>query len=86
MKKRTIVMIAMMILAVSTAFGQIICTDEDAPNNRTETYGVMVPMENINTDQYQQLITPLGDGLLLLIGMGGAYLLLRKRLHKTVSA
>lgn len=78
-------MITMMILAVSTAFGQIIYTNEDGTNSRDSEFGVMVPMQNINTDQYQQSIVPLGDGLLLLVGMGGVFLL-RKRLQKTISA
>ena len=82
MKKRTISLIVTMILAVSTAFGQIIFTEEEqyAGNSRAvgSGIGVMVPMQNINTDQYKQSTVPLSGGLLLLAGLAGGYLLKKK--------
>ena len=83
MKKKTLMILVSMILAVSTAFGQIIYTNEDQYGNNRETeFGVMVPMQNINTDQYKEEVVPLGNGLLLLAGLAGGYLLKKKRSQK----
>lgn len=72
--------IAIMLLA-GFSFGQVILTEEDY-NQRVEGFDVMVPLQNINTDQYQQGLVPLGDGLLLLAALGGAYLLKGKTKEK----
>ena len=80
MKKRTIILLVSMILAGSTAFGQIIYTNEDQyGSNRENEFGVMVPMQNVNTDQFKEEVVPLGNGLLLLAGLAGGYLLKKKK-------
>ena len=79
MKKKLIAIVAVLFMTVGTAFSQVIITDEDFNHNRANTnpdFGVMVPMQNVNMDQWKQ--APLGSGLFLLAGLGAAYLL-RKR-------
>lgn len=80
MKKKATIIIAIMLLAVSTTFGQIIFTEEDQnANTRTSgNFGVMVPMQNTNVDQYMLGIVPVGSSLLLLSTLAGSYLLLKK--------
>lgn len=78
MKKKAIIIIATLFLGISSVFGQIIYTDEDATNNRTTTFGVMVPMQNTSIDQYKLEIVPLGGGLFLLAALSGGYLLKKK--------
>jgi len=78
MKKRIIVVAAVLLMAIGSSFGQIIYTSEDDPNQRDGQFGVMVPIQNANIDQYKLNEVPLGSGWLLLAGLGGAYLL-RKR-------
>ena len=79
MKKKLIAIVAVLLMTVGTAFSQVILTDEDFNHNRANAdpeFGVMVPMQNVNMDQWKQ--APLGTGVLLLAGLGTAYLL-RKR-------
>lgn len=83
MKKRFIFSIVIMLLAVSTAFGQIVLTAEDQGLNprvgsSSPELGVMVPMQNTNLDQYTEGLVPLGEGWLLLACLGGGYLLRKK--------
>jgi len=82
MKKRFVILMTMLFLSLSSAFGQIIYTDEDAgfnPRQTTQTneLGVMVPMQNSDMDQWK--FVPVGSGLALLTGMGGLYLLAKRR-------
>lgn len=85
MKKRTIVIITIILMAVQTSMGQIIYTSEDegthlrSGSTDVNSFGVMVPLQNSNLDQWKMEIVPLGDGLLLLVGLGGAYLLKKRR-------
>jgi hypothetical protein len=74
-------------LGFSPLFGQMILTDEDAGLNAragSDATGinVMVPLQNSNLDQWKTNVVPLADGLLLLAGLGGAYLLKKKRSKK----
>jgi len=81
MKKKLIAIVAALLLTVGTAFSQVILTDEDVNHNRAQkdpgTFGVMVPAEGWDMDQYKY--TPLGSGVLLLAGLGAAYLIKKKR-------
>lgn len=82
MKKRIINIIIVMLLTASVSFGQIVLTTEDQGYNPrlqggTE-FGVMVPMQNINLDQYTENLVPLGEGWLLLAFLGGAWALRNK--------
>ena len=85
MKKSIVIIItALLIGCFKPLSAQIIYTEEDAGlNPRAQAQGdfnVMVPMQGVSVDQWK--ITPLGNGFLLLAGMGGAYLLMRKRKEK----
>lgn len=72
---------AAMLMAVGTAFGQVIITDEDVNHNRAEqntsNIGVMVLSEGVNMDQWKN--APLGSGILLLAGLGAAYLVGKRK-------
>ena len=85
MKKSIVIIItALLIGCFKPLSAQIIYTEEDAGlNPRAQAQGdfnVMVPMQGVSLDQWK--ITPLGNGFLLLAGMGGAYLMMRKRKEK----
>lgn len=85
MKKSIVIIItAMLIGCFKPLSAQIIYTQEDAGlNPRAQAngnFGVMVPMQGVSVDQWK--ITPLGNGLLLLAGLGGAYLLSKRKKSK----
>ena len=81
MKKRMLTLMTVLLMAVGSAFAQVIITDEDVNHNRTgansSDFGVMVPMQNANMDQWTQ--APLGSGILLLAGLGAAYLVKKRK-------
>lgn len=84
MKKRTIIFLALLLLALGNSFGQIVYTSEDQGTHlrqQTESgaLGVMVPLQNANYDQFKLEMVPVGDGILLLLGLGGAYLLKKRK-------
>lgn len=85
MKKLCSILVIILSLNITPSFGQMILTEEDAGLNpragkSDPGFGVMVPVQNVYYDQWEYL--PLGDGLLLLAGLGGAYLLKKKREKK----
>ena len=81
MKKKLITLMTVLFVAVGSVFSQVIITDEDVNHNRLERdpaeFGVMVPGENMDIDQYKW--APLDGGMLLLAGLGAAYLLKKKK-------
>ena len=81
MKKRIIAIATVMMLAVVPAMSQVFMTDEELNGNRSnrdaDEIGVMVPMENSEMDQYK--FTPVGEGLLVLAGLAGAYLIGKRK-------
>lgn len=81
MKKRLITVIFTLFVMATTAIGQVIYLDEDVTNLRKgrdgEELGVMVPLQGQAYDQYE--FTPVGSGLLVLLGMGGAYLVAKRK-------
>ncbi len=81
MKKRIIILATAIMMAVAPAFGQIIITEEDANHNRAEqnnsNIGVMVLQEGVNYDQWKY--APLDGGVLLLAGLGVAYLMGKRK-------
>lgn len=84
MKKRTIALVTIILMAVQSVMGQIIYTEEDQGTHLREggskpAFGVMVPLQNVEYDQWKLEYVPIGDGLLLLVGLGGAYLLKKKK-------
>ena len=76
-----IVMVAMTLLVLlsGTAKAQIFLQDfdqtTDNPRVEADDYGLFIGQQGFDGDQY----LPLGDGVLLLVGLGGAYLLRKKK-------
>ena len=66
--------------AAAPVVGQVIITDGDVNHSRAEQdateISVMVPAQGQYYDQWK--VAPLGEGVLLLTGMGVAYLLKKK--------
>ena len=82
MKKRLLSIMAVALMAVGTAFGQIVIIDDEDPNHNRATrdgsdIGVMVPMQGVVVDQWKY--TPLDGGLFLLAGLGAAYLVGKRK-------
>lgn len=84
MKKRWITAIVTLFMAVTTAMGQVIYLDEDVNNLRQNRdpneLGVIIPLQDKPYDQYD--LVPVGEGMLLLIGLGGAYLAGKRKKEK----
>lgn len=79
MKKRIVTIILVMFMTIGAAMAQVfIMEDDECLNQRSRdgsiTFNVMVNSQNVTNDQF----IPLGEGVLLLSGMAGFYLL-RKR-------
>lgn len=81
MKKRVITAIFTLFMAGAPAIGQVIYLDEDITNLRKgkngNELGVMIPLQGQNYDQWEY--SPIGGGLLMLLGMGGAYLVAKRK-------
>ncbi len=80
MKKRIVTILLAMFMAAAPAVAQVFIMDDDEslnPRNGESgiTFNVMVNSQDVNHDQY----LPLGEGILLLSGMAGAYLLSRRK-------
>ena len=71
--KRTIIMVILMGLLSRSVKAQIIITDTDINHQRNELQGAppFIPELGVTHDQY----APLSQGLLVLSGLGGLYLL-----------
>ena len=81
MNKKMLTLMTVLLMAVGNAFAQVIITDEDVNHNRGtrdgDEIGVMVPMQNVNMDQWKY--APMGNGVLLLVGLGAAYLVGKRK-------
>jgi hypothetical protein len=81
MKKKMLTLMTVLMMAAGSAFAQVIITDEDVNHNRAtrdaEEFGVMVPMQKFDGDQWK--VAPLGNGILLLAGLGAAYLVKKRK-------
>ena len=79
MQKRIITIAAMLFLAVAPLRSQIFILSEEEMNTRATTevppLGVLVPNQDVPNDQF----VPLGEGVLLLAGMGGAFLVAKRK-------
>ena len=77
MKKRILTIVAVLTMAITPSMAQIFLDDDDY-NARCEyngDLGVIVPMQNDLHDQY----VPVGEGLMLLTGLGVVYLLGKRK-------
>lgn len=73
-----IVMVTLLVLLAGTAQAQIFLQDFDqteSPRAEADDYGLFIGFQGGDGDQY----LPLGDGLLVLMGLGGAYLLKNRK-------
>ena len=81
MKKRWITAIITLFMAVTTAMGQVIYLDEDVNNLRQSRdgneIGAIIPLQDKPYDQYD--LVPVGEGMLLLAGLGAAYLVGKRK-------
>ena len=75
--KKLIMTIAIATMLAAPAMAQVFLDDEVVNSNRatTEGPGAFVPEQNVTHDQY----TPVGEGILLLAGLAGAYLVGKRR-------
>ena len=76
----TIVIVVLLSLTTHTAYSQIFLMDFDQGENprdpvEVEGFWFVAPMDGQEVDQF----TPVGNGVLLLAGLGGAYLLTKKK-------
>lgn len=81
MKKRIITIVMSLFMAVMPAMAQVfIMEDDESLNPRNPdgniTFNVIVNSQDVNNDQY----LPLEEGVLLLSGLAGLYLM--KRRHR----
>ena len=80
MKKLILTVFVALFMAVAPAMSQVFITDEDAwdyvrtPQDAS-AIPVMVPEQDIKYDQF----IPVGNGVLLLVGMGAAYLVGKRK-------
>ena len=80
--KKLIAIIAALMLATAPAMSQVFIMDEDEYNNGRSTmseeqFGVMVPSQGVDYDQWK--FSPLGEGIVVLAGLAGAYLLGKRK-------
>ena len=79
MKKRILTIVAALTIAITPAMAQVFIDDDEWNDGRVRsdatTVGAMVPGQDLPIDQY----IPVGDGLLLLGGLGVAYLLGKRK-------
>jgi hypothetical protein len=79
MKKRVLTIVAALALAITPAVAQVFIDEDEMNENRgtmaTGGFGAMVPQQDVFFDQY----IPVGDGLLLLGGLGITYLLGKRK-------
>lgn len=78
--KKTVVLLTVLFMAVVPLKAQVFIADDEFEGMMRlaeSEYVLVVPQQASDADQY----TPIGNGVLLLAGLGGAYLL-RKRKKK----
>lgn len=77
LKKITLILV-LMLLTFGSVRAQLILNEDDAglsprSGRTTGEFSVMVPVQNLNYDQFTEEIVPLGEGFVLLLCMGGLY-------------
>ena len=78
--KKLIMTIAIATLMAVPVMAQIFLDDEDL-NNRagsSEVPGAIIPEQDVTYDQFQPYV-PVGEGILLLAGLAGAYLVGKRK-------
>ncbi len=80
MMKKIMILLTVVFLSVGPLKAQIFIADDEFEGmmrKNNPDFALVSPLQGFSSDQY----LPLGDGVLLLVGLGGAYLL-RKRNKK----
>ena len=80
MMKKIVVLLTVLFMAVVPMKAQVFIADDEFEGMMRKNdpdFALVSPIQGLSTDQF----TPIGNGLLLLAGLGGAYLL-RKRNKK----
>ena len=81
-KLKYILLIVVTILFVACpATAQVFIMDDEfegTMRQNTEDFGLIVPIEGLDSDQY----LPLGDGLLVLVVLSGEYLMKKRKKSK----
>lgn len=80
MKKRLITLLFTILITASSAMAQVFIMEDDGALNARDPEGgivfnVIVNSQDVSNDQF----LPLGEGVLLLSGLAGAYLMGKKR-------
>ena len=78
MMKKTVVLLTVLFMAVVPMKAQVFIADDEFEGmmRRVESdYVLVVPNQATDADQY----LPIGNGVLLLAGLGGAYLLTKRK-------
>ena len=81
MMKKIMVLLTVFVLAVGPLKAQIFIADDEFEGMMRKSdpdYILVAPMQGLTTDQF----TPIGNGVLLLAGLGGAYLLTKRKKRK----
>ena len=80
MMKKIMILLTVVFLSVGPLKAQVFIADDEFEGMMRKSdpdFALVSPLQGFSSDQY----LPLGDGVLLLVGLGGAYLL-RKRNKK----
>jgi hypothetical protein len=80
MKKRIVTIILALFMTIGSSMAQVFIMEDDESLNPRDpngsiTFNVMVNSQDASNDQF----VPLGEGILLLSGLAGAYLLRRRK-------
>ena len=78
MMKKTLVLLTVLFMAVVPMKAQVFIADDEFEGMmrlQESEYVLVVPQLGTDADQF----TPIGNGLLLLAGLGGAYLLKKRK-------
>ena len=81
-KKRFIVILTLLLLATGSLYAQVFIMDDEVEGNirvGASSFELPAPYQGGDLDQY----LPLGDGVLLLTALGGAYLLKKRKKSKS---
>lgn len=81
--KRVIAVIGLLLVMFGPVQAQVFIMDEDAGGNiriKESEFTVPAPYQGTDLDEYEYV--PLGDGVLLLTALGGAYLLRKRKKSK----